>query len=84
MSNLILNLARDVDAFTKAYIECALWSSNDDNGQSLDANYNWTDLADETLNKIVADCAFFQARNRHYLSGYRHGCNVRGNEIKAI
>lgn len=56
----ILNLNRDVDPFTLAYIECALWSSTDDDGDPLDAHYNWTHLADETLRKMIADCAKFQ------------------------
>lgn len=64
----VLNLRRDVDDFTRAYIVCALWSSTGDDGEPLDATYNWTDLADETLDKIVSDCRAFQSEND--LSGY--------------
>lgn len=62
MKTEIKNLNRDVDAFTLAYIECALWSSTDADGVPLDSAHSWSDLADETLNKMVADCAKFQAQ----------------------
>jgi hypothetical protein len=55
------------DAFTQAYIVCALWSSNDESndrgGDPLDSNYDATDIAPETLATMVADCARFQAEN---------------------
>jgi hypothetical protein len=58
--------AATLDAFTLAYIEAALWSSNDNSdpetgGDPLDANYSAEDIAPETLSAIVADCAKFQA-----------------------
>jgi len=53
-----------IDTFTLAYIECALWASNDDaderGGEPLDANYGIDDLAPETLAAMIADCATFQ------------------------
>jgi hypothetical protein len=58
---MIKNLQRDVDAFTRAYIECALWSSTDD-GEPMDKRFNWLDLSDETLSKMIEDCAKFQAQ----------------------
>lgn len=42
-----------------AYIECALWSSLDDNGMPLDKNYNRTDITDEALTSMESDCADF-------------------------
>lgn len=60
MKTPILNLNRDVDPFTKAYIECALWSSTDDSGEPLDKNYDWTHLSDVTLLAMVFDCRCFQ------------------------
>lgn len=51
-----------LDPFTQAYIECALWSSTDDEGDPLDANYNSEDFATETLLTIVEECKKFQAR----------------------
>ena len=50
-----------MDKFTRAYIEAALWSSNDDNDTPLDSNYSVSDIAPETLAKMQADCEQFQA-----------------------
>lgn len=52
-----------MDAFTRAYIVAALWSSEDDEGDALDSRYDETDLAPETLAEMVDDCAKFQAGN---------------------
>lgn len=53
-----------MDEFTRAYIACALWSSNDESnesgGEPLDANYDIDDLAPETLKTIEEDCQNFQ------------------------
>lgn len=65
----ILNLHRDVDTFTRSYIECALWSSTDDNDSPLDSRFTWADLSNETLAGMVADCAKFQADNAADLQG---------------
>ena len=48
------------DSFTWAYIEAALWSSLDDDGMPLDDNYDATDLAPETLERMKVDCASFK------------------------
>ena len=58
----------NIDTFTKAYIECALWSSTDNSdpengGNPLDDNYGMEDIAPETLAEMIADCADFQASN---------------------
>jgi hypothetical protein len=55
--------AEIIDSFTRAYIECALWSSTDDDGEPLDANYSVDDIAQETLDVMIYDCARFQAEN---------------------
>jgi hypothetical protein len=56
-----------LDKFTLAYIECALWASNDESdengGEPLDANYSASDLAPETLEAMKIDCAAFQRDN---------------------
>ena len=47
---------QQLDAFTLAYIEAALWSSNDDStpqgGEPLDANYGIKDIDPDTLEKM--------------------------------
>lgn len=51
--------AKNVDAFTRAYMECALWSSTDEE-INLDDNHTIEDIAPETLATMIADCAKFQ------------------------
>jgi hypothetical protein len=54
----------ELDTFTQAYVEAALWSStdnaNDQGGEPLDANYSADDIAPECLAQMVADCQDFQ------------------------
>lgn len=50
-----------MDAFTRAYIEAALWSSTDDSNPGLDLQDY--ELADETRAAMAADCRKFQAEN---------------------
>jgi hypothetical protein len=52
-----------VDEFTQAYIECALWSSTDDNDDPLDDKYTPADLDRTTLAAMVDDCQRFQDEN---------------------
>ena len=58
--------APKLDAFTRAYIEAMLWSttdeSDDQGGEPLDKNYDARDIAPETMELIVEDCADFQKR----------------------
>lgn len=56
-----------LDEFTTAYIETALWSSNDENGESLDRNYSTEDIAEETLEKMKKDCEKFQSENNEII-----------------
>jgi hypothetical protein len=69
----VMNPLRNLDAFTRAYIECALWSSADEStpegGEPMDANYSWTDLAESTLQAIMDDCAAFQRDNADDIDG---------------
>ena len=46
---------------TRAYVICALWSTNDDDGEPLDAVYGVDDLAPETVENITAEVADFVA-----------------------
>lgn len=51
---------QQLDTFTRAYIECALWSSTDDDGEPLDTNYSLHDIAPESLGVVVRECEAFQ------------------------
>lgn len=49
------------DDFFTAYLVAALWSSTDDDGTPLDSNYTAADIAPESLDSALHDCAgFFQ------------------------
>lgn len=67
-----VNVVDSLDEFTRAYIECALWSetdnSRDDGGDPLDKNYSIEDIAPEALAIIVADCAKFQREHAALLA----------------
>ena len=58
----------NLDEFTQAYIECALWSTNDESdasgGVPMDSNYWIEDIDPATLTKMVTDCQQFQAEHR--------------------
>jgi hypothetical protein len=45
--------------FVEAYIECALWSSTDESGESFEG----LELSDETREKMQADCDAFVEAN---------------------
>jgi len=62
-----------LDDFTLAYIECALWSSNDEStpegGVPLDSNYGIHDLHPDALAAITDDCRKFQKEHAADISG---------------
>ncbi len=57
-----------IDAFTRAYIEAALFTSSDDDGRPLERNYSAKDILGATLAEMKRDCAAFQRENRHDLA----------------
>lgn len=61
-----------MNAFLRAYIECALWSSNDESteqgGEPFDRNYSEADLAPETLAKMTEECERFERENAENLA----------------
>jgi hypothetical protein len=60
-----------MDRFTQSYIETMYWSSTDDDGTPFDSEkYADTQLADETLARIVADCEKFQTENADNLAPF--------------
>lgn len=52
-----------LDDFTLAYLECALWSSYDNDQMPLDQNYGLDDFAPEAIDKAIEDCKDFQVNN---------------------
>ena len=67
-----------IDSFTRAYIEAALWSSTDEDGDPLDANYSATDLAPQTLATMVEDCAKFQVELASIIATARQKLDSQG------
>lgn len=65
-----------LDAFTQAYVECALWSTNDESdekgGEPLDSNYSISDIDPASLAKMIDDCRHFQEENAADLATYKH------------
>jgi hypothetical protein len=45
--------------FFDAYIEAALWSSNDDEGEPLDSNYSYDDIDEQTRLNLMDECFDF-------------------------
>ena len=58
---------KSLDQFTQGYILAALWSSTDDKDRPLDDNYGIGDLSAATKDRMIADCAKFQADNADLL-----------------
>lgn len=51
------------DRFTQSYIQSALFFSNDEDGVSLDRNYDVRHIAPETIEEMFADASKFQESN---------------------
>ncbi len=58
-----------MDKFTEAYIDCALWASNDESEEPLDRNYGVEDIAPTTLAWMETDCKRFQEENAADIAG---------------
>lgn len=65
--------------FLDAYIECALWSTNDesrpDGGDPLDRHYTPASLSPDTLARMTADCQQFWADNINDLATVARLCD---------
>jgi hypothetical protein len=57
--------------FFRSYVGTALATSHDDSndcgGEPMDSNYDISDIAPETLESMLRDCASFYARNRWHI-----------------
>jgi hypothetical protein len=62
-----MHAIKELDEFTKQYLNTALWSTNDNTTESggypLDDNYSIEDCAPETIERAIADCTAFQTAN---------------------
>lgn len=53
----------DLDEFTRSYLETALWSSFDENGNPLEDNYEIGDFSREAIQKAIRECDDFRTSN---------------------
>lgn len=62
LENILNRDSKDAQ-FVRGYLECALWSSNDESddsgGEPMDVNYDLNDIAPETLEQAIKDCLEF-------------------------
>ena len=71
-----------LDPFTRAYAEAALWSSTGDDGEPLDSTHDLDSIAPETLERMISDCAKFQADNAADIaSGCSRSCGYSDAEM---
>jgi len=61
---------KQLDNFTEHYLIVALWSSLDDNGDPLDANYSIQDIAPIALIAAQKECEAFRATAKELLAGW--------------
>lgn len=88
----------NTDEMFDAYLECALWSSTDDDGRPLDDNYGPDDIADESLTEMREDVDNFaesesddldtmsagQAGHDFWLTRNRHGAGFWDRGLGAV
>lgn len=70
-----------LDKFTRAYIEAALWATNESTPSGvvpLDEIYDIEDIDAETLKDMVADCVRFQRENENDIS---HNLRLAGHDF---
>lgn len=76
-------IAQTLDAFTRSYIEAALWSTTDNSdpsgGVPMDQNYCSEDLAPSTMAAVIRDCTAFQEANRELLD---NAYNTDGMDVE--
>ena len=51
----------EINSFAQGYLTCALWASNDDDGEPLDSKYDIEDIDSASLAKELKTCAKFEA-----------------------
>jgi len=75
------NYRTTMDAFLEGYLECALWSSTDDDGNPLDDNYGIEDLSIPAYEQAKQECHDFQMANEELLEQYSRGLAYAGHDF---
>lgn len=63
-----MKITDHLPVFFAAYLEAALWSSTDDEGDCLDAKFSPEDIEPETLEVLKAHCLSFLSRAAPYIA----------------
>ena len=58
----------NLDDFTRAYFECALWSSTCDDQSPMDDRYGIEDIEPDSVKDMIADCLDFRKQCAFLLS----------------
>ena len=58
-----------LDEFTNAYFDAALWAGTDDAGNPLDDHYKFEDIDGDSVQAIVAECQEFIEIAAHLIEG---------------
>lgn len=73
MTTMANEVTHPFDAFTYAFLDCALWSSTDnsrdDGGDPLDEHYDLTDIDEACVRALQKECIAFQEANAADLEG---------------
>lgn len=69
------------ESFLQAYVEAALFSTNDESdesgGEPMDKNYSWDEFAPKTKQAFKKDCdAFIKMGQRDLVAGLAHGMDA--------
>lgn len=67
--------------FTEAYIEAALWSSTDDDGEPLDKQYSMDDFYPECRAKIDQECQAFYDANHEAWAAFGNWDEQAGHDF---
>jgi hypothetical protein len=76
---------QEIDEFTTAYIEAALFTTTDNSdesgGEPLDKNYNEDDISPEAMATIIEDCRKFQEENEEDINVWDDGGRYSADEM---
>jgi len=72
-------------AFLDGYLECMLWSSNDESdesgGEPLDKNYSVSDLSDSALKGAIEDCNAFIKKAEKFMDATNADDGQHGHDF---
>lgn len=70
-----------LDTFTRAYLECALWSSIGDDDTPLDGAYSVSDIHPASVLRAIAECKAFRETNADILARANDDDSQHGHDF---